>query len=46
MQLEIPESGESERTAEVEPQVIQAIMDESPAQVEEGNPVLAALQVR
>ena len=39
-QLEIPEAGESDRTAEVEP------MEESPAQIEEDRVVLTALQVR
>ena len=43
-QLEIPE--ESDRTAEVDPQIIPANMEESPAQVEEDRPVLVALQVR
>ena len=45
-QLETPEMGESNRTAEVEPQIIPVIMEESPAQIEEDRPVLAALQVR
>ena len=45
-QLEIPEAGESDRTFEVEPQIIPAIMEESPAQVEADRPVPADLQVR
>ena len=44
-QLEIPEAKESDRTAEVEPQIIPAVMEESPGQIEEDRPVLAALQV-
>jgi hypothetical protein len=43
VQLEIPEAGESDHTAEVEPQII---MEESPAEIEEDRPVLAVLQVR
>ena len=45
-QLEIPEAEESDRNAEVEPQIIPAIMEESLAQAEEDRPVLADLQVR
>ena len=44
--LEIPEAGESDRTADVEPQIIPPIVEEPPAQIEEDRPVLAALQVR
>ena len=43
--LSIPETEESGRSAEVDPQIIPAIMEESPAQIEEDRPVLAALQV-
>ena len=42
VQLEISES----REIDVEPQIIPAIMKESPAQIEEDKPVLEALQVR
>ena len=35
-QLDIPDAGESDRTAEVEPQIIPAIIEEIPAQMEEG----------
>jgi hypothetical protein len=42
-QLEIPEAGESDHTAEVEPQIV---MEELPAEIEEDRPVLATLQVR
>ena len=45
-QLEIPEAEESDRTAEVEPQIISAIMEEPLAQTEEDRPVVADLQVR
>ena len=45
-QLEIHEAGEGDLTAEVEPQIIPAIMEESPVQIEEDRPVLAAPQVR
>jgi hypothetical protein len=45
-QLEIPETREINRTVEVEPQIIPAIVEESPAQIEEDKPVLEALQVR
>jgi hypothetical protein len=40
-QLEIPEVGESDRTAEVELQIIPAFVEEIPAQIEEDTPVLA-----
>ena len=40
------ETRESDPTIEVEPQIIPAIMEESPAQIEEDRPDLAALQVR
>ena len=43
-QLEMPEAGESDRTAEVEPQNIPAIVEESPAQIEEDRPVLAEVR--
>ena len=46
VQLEIPEARESDRTAEVELQIIPAIMEEAPAQIDEDKPVLTALQVR
>ena len=45
-QLEIPEAGESDRTAEVEPHIISAIMEEAPAEIKEDRPVLGAPQVR
>jgi hypothetical protein len=45
-QLEIPEVGESDTIAEVEPQIIPAINEEIPAQIEEDSPVLSSLQVR
>ena len=45
-QLEIPEAGESDRTAEVEPHILPAVMEESPAEIKEDRPVLAAPQVR
>jgi hypothetical protein len=44
--LDVLEARESDRIAEAEPQIIPAIVDESPVQVEEDTPVLAALQVR
>lgn len=37
--LSIPETEESDRTAEVDPQAIPAIMEESTAQIEEDRPV-------
>ena len=40
------EAGESDRIVVVEPQIIPAIKEESPAQIEEERPDLAALQVR
>ena len=46
MQLEVLEAKESDRTAEIEPQIIPAITEESPTQIEEEKPVLAVLQVR
>ena len=45
-QLEPTETREINRTVEVEPQIIPAIVEESPAQIEEDKPVLEALQVR
>jgi hypothetical protein len=38
--VEVPGTVESDRTAEVEPQTIPAIVEESPAQIEEDRPVL------
>ena len=46
VQLEILETRENDRNAEVESQIIPAVVEESPAQIEEGKPVLAAIQVR
>jgi hypothetical protein len=43
-QLEIAEAGESDRTDEVEPQIIPAISEEIPAQIEEDRPVLAEVR--
>jgi hypothetical protein len=42
-QLQILEAGESDHSAEIEPQIV---MEELPAEIEEDRPVLAALQVR
>lgn len=42
----LSDGGEGDRTAEVEPRIIPAITEESPAQIEEDRPVLAALEVR
>jgi hypothetical protein len=44
--LDEPEARESDRIAEAEPLIIPAIVEESPVQIEEDTPVLAALQVR
>jgi hypothetical protein len=38
-QLEITEAGESDRTVEVEPQIMPAIIEEIPFQMEEEDPV-------
>ena len=46
VQLELPEARESDHLTEVEPQITPAIVEESPAQIEEDKPVLVALQVR
>ena len=46
VQLENPEARECDRTAEVEPQIIPTIMEESPVQIEEDRSVLAVVQVR
>ena len=46
VQLEMPEARESDHLTEVEPQITPAIVEESPAQIEEDKPVLVALQVR
>ena len=46
VQLEISETRECDHTAEVEPQIIPAIMEEAPGQIEEDRSVLAVLQVR
>jgi hypothetical protein len=43
-QLEISDAAESDTAAEVEPQIIPAIMEESPAQIEEERPVLAEVR--
>jgi hypothetical protein len=43
-QPEITEAGESDRTVEVDPQTILAIMEEAPAQIEEDRPVLAEVR--
>jgi hypothetical protein len=40
------EVGESDRLTEIEPQIIPAIMEESPSQIEEHRPDLTVLQVR
>ena len=45
VQLEMPEARESDHLTEVEPQIAPAIVEESPAQIED-KPVLVALQVR
>ena len=44
-QLEIPELRERDRTVEIEPQIIPAIMEESPTQIEEDKAVPEALKV-
>ena len=46
MELEIPEVGESDPTAKVEPQIVPSIVEEPPARFEEDRPVLAVPEVR
>ena len=43
-QLEIPEAGESDATAKVEPQILPAIVEDSPAQIDVDRPVLAEVR--
>jgi hypothetical protein len=43
-QLDIPEAGESDRTAEVDPQTIPEIMEEALAHIEEDRTVLAEVR--
>ena len=45
VQLALPEAGESDNTAEVKPQIIPAIVEESPTQFEEDRPVLQVGQL-